>query len=497
MNKTHTRNIILSGEVGEEINLRAIEKQTKGLAKDVTIVFEINSFGGQLYEALDIAAYIQSLVQNTISIVNGVAASAATVISLACKERKIVSGSKFLVHNPFFSIIRDCNLECMEEHTKLLRVSNNELLSFYVANTQIESDKLKTLLEEDKFLTSGEALELGFVDSFERGRKLNSIENKKAILNMSKDVKSSEKSLLKKAQDFISSLINGKEDKEETKPVTPEDVENKTEEAKAEVKNMIVELEGGQQIYIMSEDGKLLGKEVYLAEDGEMLEEKAPDGVHTFDSEAGTIQIETKGGVITSVSMVEAMEEEEAQSMEEGEMVEEAEGMPKEEEMESSVEDISIEELPIENKTQEQVEVENKETMENKDLVKILAEALKAASSTGVSDTPKAQPKAVAKPHKYDALAQVMNVNRGSIKRAIRNADSFTTGFDYTYPGILTEEIFEQKDLSAPNPYSMFQVRTGIKRTLKKLLRLMHLVILVLLLQLRELSQIELLKLQS
>ncbi len=132
------------------------------------INLHINSFGGSVFAAI---AAIDTIVANPvpiISIVEGGAASAATLISCVCHERKITPNSFMLVHqlsSGFWG-----KMEEIKDEFKNLKKLMKTLTKIYKKHTSIDNSEgttLKNLLKRDLWLSSKECLKYGMVDVVE------------------------------------------------------------------------------------------------------------------------------------------------------------------------------------------------------------------------------------------------------------------------------------------------------------------------------------------
>jgi hypothetical protein len=74
---------------------------------------------------------------------------------------------------------------------------------------------------------------------------------------------------------------------------------------KAKFKNMVVKLQDGNEVFVETEDGDFMGKNVYLMDNGNMTDTPAPDGEHVTE-DGRTIVV--AGGVVTEVKEAEDVE---------------------------------------------------------------------------------------------------------------------------------------------------------------------------------------------
>ena len=135
---------------------------------NLKINLHINSFGGSVFAAL---AAIDTIISNDIpivSIVEGGAASAATLISVVCQERKITPNSFMLVHqlsSGFWGKME----EIKDEFINLKKLMKT-LTKIYKEHTEIDNSddtSIKDLLKRDLWLSSKECLKHGMVDEIE------------------------------------------------------------------------------------------------------------------------------------------------------------------------------------------------------------------------------------------------------------------------------------------------------------------------------------------
>lgn len=135
---------------------------------DIKINLHINSFGGSVFAALSAIDTIMANDVPIVSIVEGGAASAATLISVVCHERKITPNSFMLVHqlsSGFWGKME----EIKDEFLNLKKLMKT-LTKLYKKHTSIDESSettLKDLLKRDLWLSSSECLRYGMVDVVE------------------------------------------------------------------------------------------------------------------------------------------------------------------------------------------------------------------------------------------------------------------------------------------------------------------------------------------
>lgn len=128
----------------------------------IKIYLHINSYGGLVHNAMTVVDTIQNSPIPIVSIIEGAAASAATLISVVCNERRITKNSYMLIHQ-LSSGIWGSMLE-IETEVKNLKKLMETLKTIYDENTLVDEKSLKKILKKDIYWDSSECLELGLVD---------------------------------------------------------------------------------------------------------------------------------------------------------------------------------------------------------------------------------------------------------------------------------------------------------------------------------------------
>ncbi len=126
------------------------------------IRLHIQSQGGSLYHTLYMVDLIQSLKTPVYTYVDGFAASAATLISVAGKKRFMTKNSLMLVHQLSGSDSGKYN-ELQDQMTNM-NILMKIIKDIYLNNTKLNPEILNTLLQKDLWLDSEICLQYGLVD---------------------------------------------------------------------------------------------------------------------------------------------------------------------------------------------------------------------------------------------------------------------------------------------------------------------------------------------
>jgi len=141
------------------------ERLTRDLSDDFPLTpiwLHINSGGGDLFAGFAIADQIKTIHSPVYSIVEGVCASAATLLSLPCSRRFITPNSFMLIHQ--LSSVMCGTHEQLKDEMILQDMAMDKLTIFYRYYTKLSSIKIKKLLERDSWMDSEQCITDGFVD---------------------------------------------------------------------------------------------------------------------------------------------------------------------------------------------------------------------------------------------------------------------------------------------------------------------------------------------
>lgn len=126
------------------------------------IWLHIMSNGGDLFSSLAIANVIQSMKVPVYSIIEGIAASGATIISMSCDKRYIMPSGFFMIHQ--FSGGIWGTYEEHKDNMKLDDMAIRTMIDFYSSHSKMKKSEIKKMLKHDTWLDSNLALDFGFVD---------------------------------------------------------------------------------------------------------------------------------------------------------------------------------------------------------------------------------------------------------------------------------------------------------------------------------------------
>jgi len=123
----------------------------------------VNCPGGDVFEGLAIYNAIRQHKGKVTAIVEGLAASMATVVLMACDSIVMQESSMLMIHNPWAATQGDA--AALRKHADLLEKTQSELVDIYAKRTGRPATEVAGLLASETWLTASEAVEAGFADS--------------------------------------------------------------------------------------------------------------------------------------------------------------------------------------------------------------------------------------------------------------------------------------------------------------------------------------------
>ena len=193
VNSTNSADIYIYGEISsqkwDDSDVTAkdfVEDLNKAKNKNVTV--HINSSGGDVFQALAIYNSLKNYEGQVTISVEGVCASAATII--ACAGQKVIAASNavFMIHQPSVGLLGYYNAIELEKVQNALRAIEGSILDTYKQRLPEKSHaEVAQMILAETWLTADEAKNLGFVDEID------------AALEVKNEVKSMDDKLIQDA----------------------------------------------------------------------------------------------------------------------------------------------------------------------------------------------------------------------------------------------------------------------------------------------------------
>lgn len=149
---------------GLYISLESFLKDLDSLSDMDSVTFHINSVGGDVFAGLSIYNRIRALKAETTTIVDGLAASAASIIAQAGDIRQVSLGAQTMIHGSSALLIGFYNEEDIQKVDGMLKSANKSLAGIYAERTGLEEEDVLDMMENETWMTPDEAVANGFAD---------------------------------------------------------------------------------------------------------------------------------------------------------------------------------------------------------------------------------------------------------------------------------------------------------------------------------------------
>lgn len=232
--------ISVYGEIGGwELPASEFVKQVQALGQVDKINLSINSPGGSVFDALTMFNYLRRTGAEIVVRIDGIAASAASLLAMAGDKIIMPVNSMMMVHNPW--VFAMGNAEELREQADILDKIGMAISTTYQGRTGQSAETINELLASDTWLNAEEALAMGFCTEVTDTAVMKALFNLDALPDKAKAVYALEQSDHQEA-DPLELLGDGTEGEPfEQAPETPltdidddDHYQSRLEEAKAQ-----------------------------------------------------------------------------------------------------------------------------------------------------------------------------------------------------------------------------------------------------------------------
>ncbi|MBB2481067.1 Clp protease ClpP [Bacillus sp. APMAM] len=160
------RTLFLNGEIsdetwyGDEVTPKLFKSELESSQGDITIW--INSPGGDVFAAAQIYNMLMDYQGNVKVKIDGIAASAASVIAMAGTEVLMSPVAMMMIHNPMTVAIGDSKE--MQKASEMLSEVKESIINAYEIKTGLARSKISQLMDAESWFNAKKAIELGFAD---------------------------------------------------------------------------------------------------------------------------------------------------------------------------------------------------------------------------------------------------------------------------------------------------------------------------------------------
>lgn len=166
VNNEDFRSLYLDGYIAQESwfddEISPREFKAELYEKDGDINLWINSPGGDVFAASQIYTMLKEYKGKISVKIDGIAASAASVIAMAGDEIQMSPTAMLMIHNPSTLIWGEET--DMKKGIEMLSEVKESIINAYEQKTKLSRSKISQMMDRETWMSANKALELGFCD---------------------------------------------------------------------------------------------------------------------------------------------------------------------------------------------------------------------------------------------------------------------------------------------------------------------------------------------
>lgn len=175
---------------------RQVESVLNDADDDVEV--DIASGGGSVFAASEIYTMLKNYAGKVVVNIQGLAASAASVIAMAGDEVNMSPTSQMMIHKA--STISRGNADDLAHDSKMMDVADQSIVNAYEAKTGMDRDDILQLMANETWMTAQDAVDKGFADNVSVGSQQPQLVNAIGTPALSNEAISKVKTLLAKVR---------------------------------------------------------------------------------------------------------------------------------------------------------------------------------------------------------------------------------------------------------------------------------------------------------
>ena len=169
-NEEESAEILIYGQISDEswfeddVTPKQFASDLKAFDnRDLTV--RINSLGGDVFAAQAIYNQLKSYGGKVNVLIDGICASAATIIACAGDTVSMPNNSIFMIHNPATILIGAYDAPYLEKVSNALSTIKETIINVYLSKTdKLNAKKISKMMDEETYMSADTAKNYGFID---------------------------------------------------------------------------------------------------------------------------------------------------------------------------------------------------------------------------------------------------------------------------------------------------------------------------------------------
>lgn len=165
--------ILLYGLIASEKSWWGDESTPQEFAADLeslggqAVTVRINSAGGDVFAAHAIHNQLAAYAGPVTVIIDGLAASAATIVAMAGDKIIMPSNALFMIHNPAIGLSDYYEADELTKVVDALAVIKSSIIAAYQKRCRVSQEELTAMMDAETWMGAAECLEKGFIDEIQ------------------------------------------------------------------------------------------------------------------------------------------------------------------------------------------------------------------------------------------------------------------------------------------------------------------------------------------
>ncbi len=166
INNENDRTLFLDGYIAEnswfEDDITPKQFKTELYSSEGNVTVMLNSPGGDVFAASQIYTMLKEYPGNITVKIEGIAASAASVIAMAADEVYMSPVAMMMIHNPATVIFGE--VSDLQSGIAMLSEVKESIINAYEEKTRLSRAKISHMMDAESWFNAWKAVELGFAD---------------------------------------------------------------------------------------------------------------------------------------------------------------------------------------------------------------------------------------------------------------------------------------------------------------------------------------------
>lgn len=146
------------------VTYRNFISELNGLGDKKAINVLIHSAGGDVFAANAIYTALSMNAATITGTILGICASAATIILMACDNRKIAKNAILMAHNPSVSLWGSYQADDLMKLAEVTNTVKKSIVTAYMERLDKTEDEISQLMDDESWYVGQEAIDAGFCD---------------------------------------------------------------------------------------------------------------------------------------------------------------------------------------------------------------------------------------------------------------------------------------------------------------------------------------------